>query len=590
MAAHIIIIGGGVGGLAAAIRLAAGGRRVTLIEKNPRVGGKLNLWDATHPARPDDRSFRFDTGPSLLTLPFVFDELLAVAGVKIADVLPLKRLDPIARFSWGDGARFELRAHEHDRRDEIQRFAPADAAGWKKFCQRGQNIWNLTADLFLYHAPEQVIRQGGKLAPAAALKMLSTPFRIGMFSAFASAVDGSIKNQKLREVLYQYATYSGASPFKAPATLAVIPHAEMHFGGWYPVGGMYKIAEVLETVARRLGVQIHLNTAVREIIVEGARSFGGPANTDSVAEPTRARPDEPDLSAADIAAEVSRLRRGAGSSKTSRPRAVGVRLSDGQEIRADAVVANSDVVYTYRRLIDEKWRPHFTDHRLDALDPGGSGMVLMLGVEGTYPQLAHHNKFMPDDYRGDLTAMFESHATPDDPCIYVCASTRSDPTQAPRDCENLFVLASAPVLAVDADAESPAPGNFAPDHPVAVRPNPSARHSEPVAADWTTLGPAYRDRLLATLETKWGLTDLRRRIVVQRTMTPADLQSAYNANRGSIYGIGSNSRRAAFLRPPNRDARIAGLYFAGGATHPGGGLPLVALSGKIVSELVMEDF
>jgi phytoene desaturase len=83
---------------------------------------------------------------------------------------------------------------------------------------------------------------------------------------------------------------------------------------------------------------------------------------------------------------------------------------------------------------------------------------------------------------------------------------------------------------------------------------------------------------------------LRRRIVVQRTMTPADLQSAYNANRGSIYGIGSNSRRAAFLRPPNRDARIAGLYFAGGATHPGGGLPLVALSGKIVSELVMEDF
>ena len=153
--------------------------------------------------------------------------------------------------------------------------------------------------------------------------------------------------------------------------------------------------------------------------------------------------------------------------------------------------------------------------------------------------------------------MFETHTVPVDPCIYVCASTRTDSSQAPEGCENLFVLASAP--AIDGKL------------------------------DWAIQGPRYRDQLIRTLETRCGLKDLSQRIVVERHFTPADLQSTYNANAGSIYGIGSNSRRSAFLRPPNRDRDVKGLYFAGGATHPGGGLPLVALSGKIVSELVMED-
>ena len=153
--------------------------------------------------------------------------------------------------------------------------------------------------------------------------------------------------------------------------------------------------------------------------------------------------------------------------------------------------------------------------------------------------------------------MFETHTLPDDPCIYVCAPTRTDPTLAPPGCENLFVLASAPAL----DS----------------------------SLDWPSAGKEYRDRLIRALETRWGLTDLSQRIVVERMITPLDLKTLYNANAGTIYGIGSNTRRSAFLRPPNRDRDIAGLYFAGGATHPGGGLPLVALSGKIAAELVAED-
>ncbi|MGN6627995.1 MAG: phytoene desaturase family protein, partial [Tepidisphaeraceae bacterium] len=152
--------------------------------------------------------------------------------------------------------------------------------------------------------------------------------------------------------------------------------------------------------------------------------------------------------------------------------------------------------------------------------------------------------------------MFETRTVPEDPCIYVCASTRTDPTQAPADCENLFVLCSAP----------PLDGRI----------------------DWAAEGPRYRDRIVQTLEQRFGLTDLSRRIVVERMITPADLAARVNAHAGSIYGISSNGIRQAFLRPPNRDRDVRGLFFAGGATHPGGGLPLVALSGKIAAELASE--
>ncbi len=522
MQGHVIVIGGGVGGLSAAIRLAASGRcRVTLLEKNSRVGGKLNLWETPHPNRPGERPFRFDTGPSLLTLPFVFDALFQAAGRRLADYLKLIRLDPIARFTWPDGTSFELRANQVDLERELTRISPNDVQGWRRFAARGQRIWDTSAELFLFHAPGQLIT--GKVGQTflSVLDLLLIPFRIGMFLNYGRCVNREVQSQKLRDVLYQYATYSGSSPLKAPATLAVIPHAELHFGGWHIEGGMYRLADALERLTRELGVEVCTSCPVASLLVEK---------------------------------KVTSTFFREGGCRLFR----GVQLSDGSKLTADAVVANSDVIYSYRELIDPAHRHHFSDRKLARLDPGGSGIVLMLGVDGTYPQLAHHNKFMPPDYRKDLRAMFDTRRIPDDPCIYVCASTRSDPSLAPHGCENLFVLASAP----------PLDGRI----------------------DWNTEGPRYATKLIRTLQTRWNLHDLEKRIVVQRIITPLDLQTLYNANAGSIYGLGSNSRRAAFLRPPNRDRRIRGLYFAGGATHPGGGLPLVALSGKIASELVLEDF
>ena len=350
------------------------------------------------------------------------------------------------------------------------------------------------------------------------LRSLFLPLKIGLLQKFSWIVERYIRDRRLREMVYQYATYSGASPFRAPATLAVIPYAEFGFGGWYIEGGMYRLAEEMLALARRLGVESHVGCGVRRILIEPAHAHG------------RRR-------------------------KSSR--AIGVEMDDGRVLKADVIVANSDVVHTYRRMIDAAHRPHWTDRKLDSIDPGGSGMVLLLGVEGTYPQLAHHTKFMPHNYRDDLDSMFERREIPRDPCIYVCASTRTDPTQAPDGCENLFILASAPAL----------DGRTA----------------------WASEGPRYRDLLVRKLQNECGLERLDQRIVVEERLTPLDMQSLYNANAGGIYGVSSNGVRSAFLRPPNRDRRIERLYFCGGGTHPGGGLPLVALSGKIVSELVAED-
>lgn len=534
---HVVVIGGGVGGLAAAIRLAAQGFRVTLFESGPSVGGKLNVRTVQHPARLAERPFRFDTGPSLLTMPFVFEQLFEAAGDRLDRHLDLQQLDPIARYQWPDGDSINLSNNDELMSAELSRFSNEDAAGFFRFIERGEKIWSLSAEMFLFNAPEQLLRppkpaansdhsaeQGGPSASAfdrlkTAWSMLSIPVRIGMFRKFATDVDRAVRHPKLRELLYQYATYSGASPFRAPATLAVIPYVERHFGAWYPMGGMYRLAEELEALALRLGVTVRTSCPVAKVLIE----------------PIAKSPER---------------RRSIG-------RAVGVVTAGGEEIRADAVVCNADVVYAYRDLVPAAFRRKYSDRTIDRIEPGGSGLALMLGVEGTYPQLAHHNKFMPADYRDDLVSMFETRTVPREPCIYVCASTRTDPSQAPDGCENLFVLASAPSL----------DGRI----------------------DWEREGQRYRDQLVHTLETKWGLTKLADRIVVERRISPSDLRSLYNANAGSIYGIGSNNLKNAFLRPPNRDRDVSSLYFVGGATHPGGGLPLVALSGKIAAEMVTED-
>ncbi len=234
-------------------------------------------------------------------------------------------------------------------------------------------------------------------------------------------------------------------------------------------------------------------------------------------------------------------------------RACGVRLRSGEVLRANQIITNADPRYAYTHLIPGRVR---TAQRLTRLEPSCSGFILFLGINHHYPQLAHHNIFFSSDYPREFQAIFQKGVPAADPTIYVASTCLSDPQHAPPGHMNLFVLVNAPAL--------------------------NQR------INWYREAPAYRDLIVAKLE-RMGLNDLHHHIAYEQIWTPVDLQRHYNAAGGAIYGLASNNRFSAFMRPPLRAPDVRNLYFVGGGTHPGGGIPLVLLSGKAVAERVVLD-
>jgi phytoene desaturase len=237
-------------------------------------------------------------------------------------------------------------------------------------------------------------------------------------------------------------------------------------------------------------------------------------------------------------------------------KASGVRLKSGAILSSDFVVSNADAIETYRRLIDKSERKKFTDKKLNEIEPSSSGFVLLLGAKKRFPVLAHHNIFFSDDYHAEFDEIFKAKVPAQNPTIYVCATSRIDRTQAPEGCENLFVLVNAPYTNSN--------------------------------VEWKKEAKNYRNLIVEKLE-NFDLKDLENSIEFEQIITPEDFEKKYNANRGSIYGVSSNGIFAAFLRPPNKARNTENLYFVGGATHPGGGIPLVLLSGKLAADLIQRD-
>ncbi|GAC1398911.1 MAG: phytoene desaturase family protein [Ktedonobacteraceae bacterium] len=541
----IIVIGAGIGGLSAAIRLAAQGHHVTILERQTQVGGKLNHVEMN--------GFSFDTGPSLITMPYVLEDLFSSAQRNLKDYLDLLPLDITCRYFYHDGV--VLNAwRDHERlAEEFARLNPHDGAALYRFLDHARNIYQAAADPFLYHSlgsPLNVLQTFVRyvlrghphseadhvqcesmtgagnmtgLAPMPPNPTMQTPVmpittlvsRLkSVLAALSpetldSSVCGFFEDEHLRQLFDRYATYNGSSPYQVASVYSIIPYVELADGGWYPRGGIYAIAQALERLACELGVTIKTSCDVRRILVKH---------------------DE----------------------------ARGVVLADGRVLRSDIVIANSDVVTTHRELLSPAVHNKRRMQFLEQLEPSCSGFVLLLGIDKQYPQLAHHNIFFSDGYPAEFDDLFERHIPLSNPTIYVCDTTRSDLTQAPPGHENLFVLVNAPYLTDK--------------------------------SDWKRDAPAYRDRILDLLAgyKQVDLRDLREHIVCEAILTPEDFQKKYGANAGSIYGLSSNSRMAPFTRPGNT-SEIRNLYFVGGSTHPGGGVPLVMLSGKIVAELVGTD-
>jgi len=490
---RIIVVGAGFGGLAVAGRLAAAGHQVTVFEQATEVGGKLGRWERASP----HGAFRFDTGPSLLTLPQVLTELFADigGGLSEADLVPL---DPIVRHVFPDGSQVDSCADHHEFRRRIAAaLGPRAAADWDRLWRRAERVWNtswrhvLTADVDTW------------------LRVLRLAWRIGDVAAVAPgrslhALGRSyLHDPRLRMLLDRYATYVGSDPRRAPAALVAIPYAELRFGGWYVPGGLSRIADCLLSRLRDLGVTVHTGARVASI-------------------------------------------------ETRDGRACGVRLADGTLEVAETVVANADAAEVYGNLLPLHRSGARLARRL--VKRSLSGFRLLLAVAPDAPRFPHHTVFFPRDYEAEFDAIFARPARPvPDPAILVTAP--EDPATSPPGHRAWSILVNAP---------------------------PHGRGPDAVDWDRPRLAEEYADRILEVLASRGA--DVRNRVLFRDVLTPADLERRTASPGGAIYGTPSHGV-AGLLRPPNRTP-VHGLFLVGGSVHPGGGLPLVALSAKLVAERI----
>lgn len=480
-----VVVGGGLGGIAAALRLSGQGYAVTLCERGPRLGGKMNQW------RTD--GYVFDTGPSLITMPHVFRELFAAAGAQLDDHIELMRVEPFADYVFPDGERFAYGPSLPGWIRTLERLESGGAEGFFRFMALGARLFHLSSATFL-RRPMNAPPDGAVLRA-----MRHMPLRRA-WGNYHRAVSAHFSSPYLVQLFDRFPTYVGSSPYACPATLSVIPYLEYAFGGWHIRGGLYRLIEALTTLGAERGVEFRCNAPVARIERQGGR--------------VRA-----------------------------------VTLENGETLPAEVVVVNADASWR-NALLGKANAP-----KLREQDRSLSGAVILLALNRKLPELGHHTVYFSSDYPKEFGELFDARRFPEDPTVYVNKPTHSDLSMAPDGGECLFIMANAPAVG---------------------------------AAGWDDAATsAARTRMMARLRAS-GFPDITDAIAAERMITPADLERDYAMPGGVIYGTHSHGWRRAFLRPPNKDRRVRGLYFVGGSSHPGGGTPTVLLSAKITSELVRQ--
>jgi diapolycopene oxygenase len=488
---HIVVIGAGLGGLSAAISLASEGFSVDLLEKNDKVGGKLNILHKD--------GFAFDLGPSILTMPHIFQKLFERVGKNMADYVQIQTVEPHWRNFFVDGSTLDLSSDPVIMKQELDKLGVNTAQEFEEFLAYSKRLCEVTEEGYFAHGLDSFWEL---LSHYGAVKSLR---EFDVFRTMDQGVRRFIKNQKLVDVLNYFIKYVGSSPYDAPALMNLLPYIQFGYGLWYIRGGMYGMAQGLEKLAIELGVKIHLNSEVAEIQHQNGK-------------------------------------------------ATAVRLANNQIINADIVVSNMEVIPAYQKLFTGQEKEI---QRLQKFAPSCSGLVLHLGVDRIYPQLAHHNFFYSANSREHFNSVFHANRLSEDPTIYLVAPCKSDPSQAPADCEIIKILPHIPHLD--------------PEHPF-------------TAEDYAAL----RERVLIKLE-NMGLTDLRKHIVCEEYWTPIDIQARYYSNQGSIYGVVSDRFKNFGFKNQQRSKVLNNLYFVGGSVNPGGGMPMVTLSGQLVRDKILAD-
>lgn len=475
-----VIIGGGLGGLATALRLGAEDWNVSVCEQGATFGGKMNLWERD--------GFKFDTGPSLITMPWVFENLFSVADKSLKDFVELVPMNPICDYVFADETRLTYTTNLPEWLAALRRIEPRDVDGFFRFMELGAKLFSLSRETFFRQTPFAK-------PDLHALKALRHLPLKNAWGNYHQAVTTHFRSPHLIQLFDRYPTYIGSSPYKTPATLLVIPYIEYAFGGWHIKGGLYKLVQSILKILDELNVTLKTNARVEKIEHDGRRVRG-------------------------------------------------VELEDGTKIKADVVVMNGDAS-TANKMLGLNAKPQKTSAR------SLSGFVMLAGVKKSLTQFSHHTVYFSSNYEREFSELFEERKFPYDPTVYVCIPSRSDSSLAPENCETVFIMANAPA-------------------------NDTWTNEQTTQA---------KERVFERLR-KMGFPDIESDTVVSDVWTPDRIAKDYLMPGGAIYGTHSHGWRNAFLRPPNKDKKIGGLYYVGGSTHPGGGTPTVLMSAEIVCNLI----
>ncbi|MEO1773873.1 MAG: 1-hydroxycarotenoid 3,4-desaturase CrtD [Pseudomonadota bacterium] len=492
-AGHVAVVGGGFGGLAAALELASAGVDVTLFEAAEQVGGKAR--------RLPVGGRQVDAGPTVFTMRWVFDALFEGAGVALDDAVALEQAQVLARHAWPDGSRFDLFTDLDQTVAAVAALAgPAEAERYRRFAAETAAAYDLFRPVFI-EAPrptplDVLLKVGLRGLP----RLLAARPAANLYRAISDL----LTDPRLRQLFGRYATYCGSNPFAAPATLMLIAHVE-RMGVWRVPGGMQSLAQAMAEAFERCGGQIRLAAPIAAI-------------------------EAPD------------------------GRIKGLRLASGERVAAEAVVFNGDAGALATGLLGPEVAravPSVPRRRRSY-----SAMVWSVAAEARGFPLSHHTVFFGPDYAREFDDMGQGRL-PRDPTTYICALDRGAGPETPEapGIERFHVQVNAPA----------------------------------VGDDPTALGPREIETCRQQTEALMQTAGLSLSLAPETSTltTPAGFHRLFPGTGGALYGEATHGPFASFRRAATQ-TRIAGLYLAGGSAHPGAGVPMAALSGRLAAAAVRQ--
>ena len=484
----VFIIGSGVAGLSCAIRLKSEGYDVHVFEKNKDAGGKISELK--------EQGFRFDMGPSLLTMPHLIEDLFKLCKKNIKSYFKYKKKKIICNYFYEDGTSFSAPSNKIHFAKKASEIFDVTENEITNYFEKSKNKYDLTKSVFL----ENSLHKYQNYFSRDALKAILNYSSLDINKSLSSLNEKTFKDKRLVQYFNRFSTYNGSSPYKTPGIMSIIPHLEHHYGAFFPEGGMNEISKSLYLLAKDLGVKFNFESIVDKILIKNKKAVGLSVNS--------------------------------------------------KKKYSDNVISNADVNHTYNKLLSDYEHPK----KKLKQEKSSSALIFFWGIKKRFNRIDLHNIFFSSDYKKEFDNIFEKKIISDDPTVYINVTCKENPNDAPKGCENWFTMINVP-------------------------------HND--GQDWKNIIINSRKNIIKKLN-KNLKTDISKYIVYESVLDPSQIESYTNSDKGALYGSSSNSIFSAFLRHPNFSNKIKNLYFCGGSVHPGGGIPLCLMSGKIVSDLIQK--